>query len=55
MSKNQHGTANRHFKGSRGGRVLSKLGAGGHKRKPLWKIMQELKRVQQFKGESVDD
>lgn len=46
MSHNQHKTANRHFKGSRGGRILSKLGTGGGHRKPLWKIMRDIKGAQ---------
>ena len=37
MSKNQHRQANKHWKGSRGGRLASKLGGKG-RRTPLWKL-----------------
>ena len=37
MSHNGHRTANRHFRGSRGGRLASKLGGKG-RRTPLWKL-----------------
>lgn len=41
MSKGQHRQANRHYKGSRGGRLMAKLGMG-RRRKSLWKLRKEL-------------
>lgn len=43
MSHNQHAQSNRHRKGSRGGRLMAKLGGKG-RRTPLWKLRKEVIR-----------
>lgn len=53
MSAGQHRQANKHYKGgSRGGRLGSKLGVGVGRR-PLWKVLKEVKKAQRRRNDQA--